>query len=242
MPPTASLDGLHFRGVVQQRIIANYRLPVDLVRPLVPEDADLWTGGPGGDAWVSACFVQMRHVRPAGVPPWAGASLRYLVHRTMARVPFPDGRRRKAVYVLAAYASPMLPRVAARILGGAPFAPATITWGRTADGFRVRAERQGEVLYDATTRRAFASAVFADVAQADEAILGMAWGSYKRREWKLFPETHEPWDAYGLRQTTARNAFLQGLGAGGVEADHVLAMERSPHSFGRPVRVPQAAR
>ncbi len=235
MHPTARLSGLHFRAIVEQRIIANYPVPPAVVRPLIPSDARLWELD--GRAWISACFVQMRHVRPTGFPRWAGVPLRYLVHRTMAEVPFPDGRLRKAVYVLEAYGDPPLQRAMARVLGGAPFRPSHIEWRRHGDGFYLSVSRDGAPIYQARSKPGFASSVFPDIAAADHAILGMAWGSSNDGRWSLFPETHEPWNAYSLVQTTEVNTFRDGLGLKGIEADNVVGMQDCPHSFGRPLHV-----
>ena len=231
--PTQPLRGLHYRGTVEQRIIANYPVPPAALQPLVPAGARLWVRD--GTAWLSACFVEMSGVRPAGLPAWAGLSFRYLVNRTMVDAPFPDGLRRKAVLVLQAFGDPAVPRVLGRVLGGAPFRPARLRWSQGTDGFEVKAEAGGDVVYQARSRKGFASARFSGLAAADDALLGMAWGSHHDGAWRFFPETHDPWQAEGLDVATARYAFRDRLGVA-AEADHAIAMAHCPHYFGRPIR------
>lgn len=233
LAPTQPLRGLHYRGTVEQRVIANYPVPPEALAPFVPAGARLWAQD--GTAWLSACFVEMAGVRPAGLPAWVGLPFRYLVNRTMAEAPFPDGVRRKAVLVLEAFGDPALPRVLGRVLGGAPFRPARIRWSRQGDGFRVQVHAGGRAVYDARSRAGFGSRRFADLEAADQAILGMAWGSHHDGAWRFFPETHDPWQAHGLAVATAAYAFRDRLGVS-VEADHAIAMERCPHYFGRPLR------
>lgn len=233
LAPTQPLRGLHYRATVEQRVIANHPVPPESLAPLVPADATLWTRD--GTAWLSACFVQMAHVRPAGFPAWAGLSFRYLVNRTMVEAPFPDGVRRKAVLVLEAFGDPAVPRVLGRVLGGAPFQPARIRWSREAGRFHVQAEAAGRTVYDARSREGFRSGRFADLESADQAILGMAWGSHHDGAWRFFPETHDSWRAHGLAVATKVYAFRDRLGAA-AEADHAIAMEDCPHFFGRAIR------
>ncbi len=235
MAPTARLPGFHFRGVVEQRVIANYPVEPAKLEGRMPPGATLWTDQ--GTAWLSACFVQLRHVRPAGAPKRLGLPMRYLVHRTMAHVPFPDGKRRKAVLVLEAYASPALQRWAGAKVG-APFRPARIEWGRQGRSFHVQAwGPDGRPLYEARSKASPGSKRFPRLADADAAILGMAWGSFHDGDgWRLFPETHDPWQAYGLDVETAAYALRDALGSRG-EADHAIAMEDCPHQFGLAIRV-----
>lgn len=233
LAPTMRLAGLHYRGTVDQRVIANYPVAPDLLKPFVPKGARLWVKD--GIAWLSACFVQMSNVRPAGVPKRLGLSFRYLVVRTMVEVVFPDGKVRKAVLVLEAYGDPAVPRMLGRVLGGAPFRPARIEWTHDGGKHQVRATDKGGLLYEASSREGFSSRAFGLIADADAAILGMAWGSHHDGGWRFFPETHDPWNAHGLTVTTTAFAFRDRLGLA-VEADHAIAMEDCPHYFGRPVK------
>lgn len=237
MAPTDRLTGFHFEGTVERRLIASHPVDPDELRSKVPEDADLCLHG--GRAWVSACFVQMAHMRPAGLPRSAGVRFRYLVHRTKARIPFPDGTKREAVYVLEANAAPTVPAMLGRVLGGAPFKPARIGF-LDGEAPRVWMERGGKTLYDASyTPMTMPSRHFRDVAEADRFLLGMSFGSNRSGgRWSLFPETHAPWQATVLAVATRRYGLL---GPDRAEADHAITMRDVPHWFGRPVRFTVAA-
>ena len=98
--PTTPLPGLHMNGVVTRRFLISYPVQPAVLSRFLPPNAELSTWQ--GLAWVSACFVTIRHMRPSFVSSPVGIDFNYLVHRTRARIPYPDGVRRESVLVLEA--------------------------------------------------------------------------------------------------------------------------------------------
>lgn len=227
MPPTQRLGGTHFVGTVKRCWISSHALDPENV-PL-PENVKPWIDE--GRLWLSDCFVHIAGIRPAGAPRAIGLPFRYLVHRVMAHVPFPDGKSRKAVFVLQAYGDPPLSRWFGRTLGGAPFQAAKIAWDPEG---HVVATRKDETLYEAEYKRGWQGQM--SLEDADETILGMSFGSRCDGGWRLFPETHDPWNPEPWVTTTKIHALLADWGIES-EADHCMGMVDVPHYFGRPIRV-----
>ena len=98
--PTTPLPGLHLNGVVTRRFLISYPVRPEALSRFLPPNAELSTWQ--GLAWVSACFVNIQHMRPSVMPCQVGIEFNYLVHRTRARIPYPDGVRRESVLVLEA--------------------------------------------------------------------------------------------------------------------------------------------
>jgi hypothetical protein len=209
IPPTRPIPGMHFRGTVVRRWISSHALDPDAI-PL-----------------------------PHGVKPWLhkalGLPFRYLVHRVMAEVPFPDGRTRKAVFILRAYGDPALPRWFGRTIGGAPFEPARIQWHPEG---HVAVRQAGKTVYEATFTPGWKGRL--PLQDADEAILGMSFGSRRDDGWRFFPETHDPWTPEPWTSHTKTHALLEGLGIQS-QADHCIGMADVPHYFARAIRVPAAS-
>ena len=98
LSPVEPLSGIHLRGTVKYRFLINYPVAPELLEPHLPPNSRLSLFA--GKAWLSACFVHLKHVRPRYLPKWVGASFNYLIMRTRAVLPFPDGKEREAVLVL----------------------------------------------------------------------------------------------------------------------------------------------
>src|SRR5437868_9474493 len=96
--PTKPLSGLHLDGTVTRRFLINYPVPPESLDRFLPPGAELsiWAGS----AWVSACFVNIKDMRPSFAPEALGFEFNYLIHRTRARLPYPDGTKRESVLVL----------------------------------------------------------------------------------------------------------------------------------------------
>lgn len=231
LPPTQPLRGLHFVGTLNRRWISSHEL--DPASVPVPEGVDPWLLD--GKIWLSDCFVEMANVRPAGTPRFVGLPLRYLVHRIMANVPFPDGKIRKAVFVLMAYGDPPLSRRLGRIFGGAPFEPARIVWHPRGE---VRVSVGDETVYEASFTPGWSSKL--SLREADEKILGMSFGSTNHGGWRVFPETHDPWVPEPWQTTTSKHALLEGWGIRS-EADHCIGMVNVPHYFAPAIKVRNAS-
>jgi uncharacterized protein YqjF (DUF2071 family) len=100
LAPTDPLHGLHMKGTVTRRFLVTYPVPPETLVPAVPPGGELVLHA--GSAWVSACFVHIAGMRPSVVPEWLGTDFNYLIHRTLARLPYPDGKLRSTVLVLEA--------------------------------------------------------------------------------------------------------------------------------------------
>lgn len=238
LSPTAALGGLHARGVVERRFLITYPVSPVVLEPSLPPGSEpsLWRG----EAWVSACYVRLRDLRPSVAPRGTGLSLRYLIHRTRARVPFPDGKLREAVLVLEASIDRRLPAVLARLTTGVPFQVRRIGVVEDEQGWRVSMRDSRRTLFDAELPRASFGAQIPDgsrfesVREAEHFLLGVAYGcSWDRRKRRLhlLAETHDPWDTGMGTCITHEHAFLEGLGTAEPRADHALTMVEVPHYF-----------
>src|SRR5438270_8608110 len=98
--PTTPLPGLHLEGTVTRRFLINYPVPPESLARFLPPGGEVSTCA--GSAWVSACFVNINDMRPSLAPEAVGLGFNYLVHRTRARLPYPDGTKRESVLVLEA--------------------------------------------------------------------------------------------------------------------------------------------
>ena len=246
LSPLTRLSGLHLRGTVTRRFLISYAVPPEALEPLLPPDAELSLFE--GQGWLSACFVNMRNLRPALVPEPLGMEFTYLIHRTRARLPFPDGRRREAVLVLEPNIDRPLFAAIGRASAGIRFHVRDIRLSEFPDGWRLVMRDGDETLFDAEIPRASVSthlppdSRFATAERADQALLGVSYGG----QWdagggrlRLIAETHDPWDVLAARCVTRTNAYLEALRGSLSEADHVLTMSGIPHYFG--IRVLEVA-
>ncbi len=239
IPPTKRLSGLHLDGTVMRRFLINYPVPPEALDRFLPPGAELSTWA--GFAWVSACFVKIERMRPSPVPEaLGGIEFNYLIHRTRARLPYPDGKKRESVLVLEPNINRKFFSHIGRKTPGVNFTYRDISLTSTAESYRITMkEKSGALLYEAELPKASFkkklpdSSRFTDVEQADDFLLGVSYGG----EWqagakrlRLFAETHDPWEASVGTCHTTRNVFLEGLGLR-PEADHVITMTRIPHYF-----------
>lgn len=84
------------RGVIDRRILVNYRADPNVLAPLLP--------GPfrpklfRGFGMVGICLIRLKRVRPVFVPPWLGISSENAAHRTAVEWD-ENGAAREGVYV-----------------------------------------------------------------------------------------------------------------------------------------------
>ena len=190
---------------------------------------------------MSACFVHIKRMRPSPLPEAVGGiGFNYLIYRTRARLPFPDGRCREFVLVLEANINRPVFALLGRQTPGVRFRARDIALTTTCELFTITMrDDNGALLYDAVLPRASftahlpAGSCFPSLDQADQFLLGVPFGG----EWhpdagrlRLFAETHDPWEARAGTCQTRCNTFLVGLGVC-PEADHVITMTRVPHYF-----------
>lgn len=237
--PTGRLSGLHLRGTVMRRFLINYPVLPEVLGRFLPQGAELSTWA--GFAWVSACFVKIKRMRPAFLPEaLGGIEFNYLIHRTRARLPYPDGKKRESVLVLQPNINRKFFSHIGRRAPGVNFIPRDIALVTTADSYRITMkEESGTLLFEAELpRSSFKKQLpdgskFTSLQQADRFLLWISHGG----EWqadagrlRLFAETHDPWDASAGTCQTKYNGFLESLGQG-PEADHVITMTHIPHYF-----------
>jgi uncharacterized protein YqjF (DUF2071 family) len=237
--PTERLSGLHLHGTVIRRFLINYPVEPDALKRYVPPGAELSTWA--GFAWVSACFVKIKRMRPSPVPgALGGIEFNYLIHRTRARLPYSDGKTRESVLVLEPNINRKFFSYIGRRAPGVNFIPRDIALTAAADSYRITMkEESGALLYDAELpRSSFKKQLpngsrFTSLEQADRFLLGVSYGGEwqaESRRLRLFAETHDPWEALAGTCQTRCNAFLEGLGQRS-QADHVITMSHIPHYF-----------
>ena len=226
-------------GTVVRRFLISYPVAPEVLSEHVPPGAELATHE--GLAWVSACFVQVDDMRPNILPKFAGMGFQYLIHRTRARLPFPDGKLREAVLVLQPNINRPLFRLLGSLLTGFEFRTRAIEFTEEDDHWRIRMTLKGELLYDATIRQSGCSesiptgSRFPTIQEAEAFLFGVSFGGWwvrGRRRLNLLPETHDRWTTRACTCVTHRNWFLETLGVHAVEADHVITMTDVPHYFG----------
>ncbi len=165
----------------------------------------------------------------------------YLIHRTRARLPFPDGKLREAVLVLQPNINRQLLSSFGSLLTGVGFRTREIDFTDDNDNWRIRMISAGELLYDATILKSSCSesissdSLFSTAQEADDFLLGVSFGGQwvkGQRNLKLLPETHDPWATLACTCITHKNQFLETLGVDAIDADHVITMTQIPHYFG----------
>jgi hypothetical protein len=97
---SATLDvGMRFpvvRGLIERRILVNYRVDPKVLAPLVP--APFRPKLHRGHGMVGICLIRLRAVRPAFVPSWLGISSENAAHRVA--VEWDEGEAtREGVYI-----------------------------------------------------------------------------------------------------------------------------------------------
>jgi hypothetical protein len=223
LSPTTPLKGIHMVGTVRRRFLVSYPVQPEILEHWLPHGAEISTFN--GLAWVSACFVDLVKLRPSVVPNGLGAGFYYLIHRTRARLPYPDGSVRESVLVLEANINNGALALLARLSTGIGFRVRDINLAEEEDGWELSMTERGSGLYRAFIPRS---------SIGDSFLLGVSYGG----EWKpqaqrlrLLAETHDPWEALTGRCETTRFEFLEKLGVITPRADHVITMTDIPHYF-----------
>lgn len=84
------------RGVIDRRILVNYRVDPAVLAPLLP--APFRPKLVRGFGLVGICLIRLKHLRPAFLPSWLGVSSENAAHRTAVEWD-EDGATRGGVYV-----------------------------------------------------------------------------------------------------------------------------------------------
>lgn len=238
LAPTQPLHGFHMKGTVTRRFLITYPVPPHALASAVPPGAELSLHN--GLAWVSACFVHVAGMRPSFSPESLGMDFNYLIHRTMARLPYPDGKLRKSVLVLEANINRRVLGLMARKSTGVQFHTRKITLTEHISTWLVQMSGPDGVLYeveilkDSIGTDTGKSSQFAGATDADQFLLGVSFGAQwepQASRIRLLAETHDPWQTLVGQCKTKRHVLLGSLGVSGVEADHVITMTDIPHYF-----------
>jgi uncharacterized protein YqjF (DUF2071 family) len=236
--PTEPLHGLHLKGTVTRRFLVTYPVPPAALASAVPPGGELVLHN--GLAWVSACFVHLAGMRPSWVPEVLGTDFNYLIHRTLALLPYPDGKRRSTVLVLEANINRPILGAIARKMTGVRFRIRGIMLAELGGSWIVRMKDGQDVLYEVEIDKHSigtqmdARSQFKSASEADRFLLGIAFGAQwepEARQIKLLAETHDPWQTYVGQCKTNRHALLNSLGVEQTAADHVITMTDIPHYF-----------
>ena len=78
-------------GIIERRVLLNYRVDPDVLRRLVPPGFRPLVVNGHGVAGV--CLIRLGAIRPAGLPAWAGASSENAAHRIAVQWDTPGGPR-----------------------------------------------------------------------------------------------------------------------------------------------------
>ena len=84
------------RGVIDRRILANYRIEPDALAEVLPAPFEPWTVD--GDGVGGICLIRMTEMRPPGVPAALGMGSENAAHRIAVEWDA-AGQRRRGVYV-----------------------------------------------------------------------------------------------------------------------------------------------
>jgi hypothetical protein len=86
------------RGIIDRRILANYRVDPDIVQRLLPPPFRAKLAGGFGVAGI--CLIRLKKIRPRGVPGWLGISSENAAHRIAVEWDDPEtGLTREGVYI-----------------------------------------------------------------------------------------------------------------------------------------------
>ncbi len=164
-----------------------------------------------GLGWVSACFVHIAGMRPSFAPKWLGTNFNYLIHRTLARLPYPDGKLRNTVLVFEANINRWGLGVIARKMTGVKFHIREISLLEFGGSWVVRMKDGEEILYETEIDKGSIGvqteerSQFKSVSEAEQFLLGISFGAQwepEARRIKLLAETHDPWQTYVGRCNT----------------------------------------
>ena len=174
------------------------------------------------------------------MPEWLGTEFNYLIHRTLARLPYPDGKLRNTVLVLEANINRSMLGAIATKMTGVRFQVREIRLDDLGECWIVRMADRQEVLYEAEIPKQSINAQigkasqFGSASEADRFLLGLSYGAQwepESRQIKVLAETHDPWQTSVGQCKTNAHALLKSLGVRRFDADHVITMTEIPHYF-----------
>lgn len=227
-------------GTIRHRLLVNYAADPEVATPLLP--AGLRPQLVRGRAVLGICVLRLTHLRPAGVPPWLGASSDAAAHRVAVEWDGPDGPE-VGVFVLRRDTAQRLPA----LIGGRLF-PGV----HRRAAFRVDEQREGlhlayrtgdalEVDVTVGPPGGWSSRLFADAAGASAFFQAGACGFSSDRRGCLegIEMLTDQWSAEPV-SVTARSSFYEDpirFPPGSIHLDAALIMRDLPVTW-REVPVP----
>jgi hypothetical protein len=85
------------QGLIDRRILANYRVDPDALAPLLP--APFRPKLIGGHGIAGICLIRLREIRPRGLPKFLGISSENTAHRIAVEWTDENGHSREGVYI-----------------------------------------------------------------------------------------------------------------------------------------------
>jgi hypothetical protein len=226
------------RGVIDRRILVNYRVDASILAALLP--APFRPKVIHGMGMVGICLIRLKNLRPAVLPAWAGLSSENAAHRTAVEWDG-DGGIQEGVYVRRRDSSLWLNALAGGRLFPGIHHHAKFDVAETADQYSV-AVRSDDRLVDVSVRarrsdRLPASSVFQSAAEAsaffEAGSLGYSDASTPARfqglELRCLNWSAEPLDVAEVRSNVFEDVSL--FPKGSIEFDCALLMRGIEHEW-----------
>lgn len=222
-------------GVVDRRLLVNYRLDAAVARSWVP--APLRPQLVNGSAVAGICLLRLTDLRPTGLPAAVGVRSENVAHRIAVEWDDETGRR-TGVYIPRRDSGSRLNVFAGGRLFPGPHGPAEFDVEESPQRLRVAFQTEGgagasaEVVVRVTDELR-GSALFANVSDASEFFRGGSVGWSPNRAHTVLNGIELRTDAWQVEPTeieSVRSSFYEGGGvpAGSADIDCVLLMRRVP--------------
>ena len=222
-------------GIIARRLLINFRVAPELVRPLVP--AALEIVEQNGFAVVGVCLIRLEKLRPSGTPAALGLSSENMAHRIAIRYRS-GGQTRDGVFIWRRETD----CAAVAMLGGRFFpgvhgrAQFKVAQSENSFGIRIdTADRLADVALDAHSNVPWkATPLFGTLDEAsaffEKGACGFSCGQEGRLEGMRLNTRR--WRVEPLSVGAVHSAFFaRNVPAGGAEFDCAILMRDVPHSW-----------
>lgn len=226
------------RGVIERRILVNYRLDAKVARWLAPAPFRPWLVNGYGMAGV--CLIRLRNVRPRGLPACVGLSSENAAHRLA--VEWEDqGKMRRGVYIWRRDTSSRINRLAGGTLFPGVHCSALFSAEDAGDRLSICMESlDGQASLALEARPAAAlptTSAFGRLETADAFFRAGAVGYSAARKWgeleSMQLETFN-WQMQPLAVDRVRSRFFDNLARrspGAAEFDSAFLMRQIEHQW-----------
>jgi hypothetical protein len=225
-------------GLIERRILLNYRVDADALAGLLP--APFKPQLIDGQGVAGVCLIRLRHVRPSTLPAWLGLRSENAAHRIA--VEWNDhGQLRRGVYVPRRDTNSL-----ATVLAGGRLFPGVHHRSQfrvveSEDRYRIRVDsidRQTAISVDARIdARGFESSIFSSLDEASDFFLAGACGYSPTRmagQYEGLELSCDEWRMIPLRVAEVRSSFFDDRARfppGTAEFDCGLLMRNVPHHW-----------